>query len=112
MNKDKYITPEEYLIAEKNGISKKALEQRIRRYGWDKERALTTPIMKREHELAHLAEQNGIPRRVFYMRLYRGWSVERASTEPLTTVVERIKRANEARKIKRLGDHSCNTTDR
>ncbi len=40
---DFYITPEEYEVAEKNGIDKRTLEQRIREYGWDKERAITIP---------------------------------------------------------------------
>lgn len=43
---DFYITPEEYEIAVKNGIGKVALENRIRKHGWDKERALTQPTQK------------------------------------------------------------------
>ena len=36
---DFYITPEEYKRAAENGIRKAALEARIRKLGWDKERA-------------------------------------------------------------------------
>jgi len=38
-----YIQPNEYEIAEHNGISKGTLEQRIRDLGWHKEKATSTP---------------------------------------------------------------------
>jgi len=38
-----YITPEEYQIAEQNGISAATLEARVRSLAWKKERAIYTP---------------------------------------------------------------------
>lgn len=36
-----YITPEEYDLAEKNGICKATLESRIKQLGWSKKKAIT-----------------------------------------------------------------------
>ena len=44
---DFYITPEEYKIAAQNGINRKTLEDRIRKLGWNKERAINTPTKKK-----------------------------------------------------------------
>ncbi|MDA8228741.1 MAG: hypothetical protein M0T74_13790 [Desulfitobacterium hafniense] len=79
-----YITPEDYRIAEQNGISPKVLETRIRRFGWHKERAITQPVQKfKNHkEWAKIAEQNGIPYHTFYQRLRLGWTNEQSATTP------------------------------
>lgn len=58
-----YITPEEYKIAERNGISNKTLEDRIRRQNWDRERALTKPTRSYANRIS--AEH------IFYMRKNR-----------------------------------------
>ncbi|MBM7836424.1 hypothetical protein [Clostridium sardiniense] len=80
---DYYITPEEYKIAEKNGISKCTLERRIRLYGWDKQRALTQKPHKR-HDRSYwmnVAKENGIKKSTFLGRVNRhGWSEEKAAT--------------------------------
>lgn len=39
-----YITPEEYKIAESNGISRETLNGRVRKCGWSIERACTEPL--------------------------------------------------------------------
>ena len=82
---DFYITPEEYAIAEKNGISKDTLNFRIRRMGWDKEKALTTKPRKYtdRKKQVEIAKANGISRATFYDRLSDGWKVEDAYTVPV-----------------------------
>lgn len=79
-----YITPEEYAIAEQNGISPKILEKRIRRFAWDKQRAITQPVRKFENhrQWAKVAEENGIPYHTYWQRLKLGWSNEKAATYP------------------------------
>lgn len=79
-----YITPEEYEAAAARGISKKTLELRVREYGWPKERALTAPVQQRTDwsEWYAVAEVNGISLITFRTRIYRGWTPERAATEP------------------------------
>ncbi|MCM3747432.1 hypothetical protein M3223_08700 [Paenibacillus pasadenensis] len=85
---DFYITPEEYAQAAANGISGQTLEVRIRQHGWSKQRALTEPVNRRHYkhpaydQFKDQAEQNGIPPRVFGVRLGNGWAPERAATYP------------------------------
>lgn len=84
---DWYITPEEYRIAEKNGIKRGTLEKRIRHSGWDKEVALTKPIRKKgQHKKwIKLAKENGISADTFRKRInVYGWEIEAAATIPPT----------------------------
>lgn len=82
---DYYITDEDYAIAEKNGICRDTVNFRIRRMGWEKEKALTKPPRKysdRKKEI-EIAKSNGIGRSTFYDRLSYGWKVEDAYTIPV-----------------------------
>jgi hypothetical protein len=81
-----YITPEEYELAKTNGVCPRNLEERIRTFGWHKERAITTPtrIRKDYGDWPEIAKQNGINYSTFQNRVnYRGLSFEQAATEPL-----------------------------
>ncbi|MCW6075494.1 hypothetical protein LAV44_09155 [Clostridium sporogenes] len=84
---DYYITPEEYKIAENNGISKANVEQRIRAYGWSKKDALEIPVKKRgiiPKKYKEMCKKNNIPIGTFYNRLYGlKWSMEKAATEEI-----------------------------
>lgn len=86
---DFYITPEEYKIAAQNGIHRKTLEDRIRKLGWNKERAINTPTQKRTDysEWYPIARENGIPEVTFRSRVNKyKWSEEKAATEPIIAV--------------------------
>lgn len=86
---DFYITPEEYERAAANGVSKLTLEERIREYAWDKERAITTPVRELNEigkQNIEKAKNNGVTYANLRMRLSNGWSMERATTEPLTNM--------------------------
>ena len=99
---DYYITPEEYAIAEANGIDKLALDNRVRRCCWSKERAMTEPIKRRGQNIKwyKLAESNGISRGTFIARVKRGgWGYERAATEPIKTIEEKAIIMKNSRKI-------------
>ncbi|KIN55623.1 hypothetical protein [Bacillus subtilis] len=92
---DWYITPQEYERAAKNGIDKIRLERRIRFSGWDKERAITTPVKKRKpkSKWADVAVSNGIHRNLFFARVNRlGWDEEKAATTPASDVRENMKK--------------------
>lgn len=82
---DLVITPKVYKTAEKNGISKAHLEERVKRYGWNQEDAANKPIRKKvKHgDWPKRAEQNGIPKGTFYQRIKWGWTYERAVLEPV-----------------------------
>ena len=79
-----YIAPEEYEEAAKNGINKTNLEARIRREGWDHERAITQPIRKQKrHVWSAVAKENGISINLYHSRISDGWDEKRAATEPV-----------------------------
>ncbi|ADL53245.1 hypothetical protein [Clostridium cellulovorans] len=109
MDVDYYITPEEYLKAEKNGIGRRLFEDRVRRYGWSKTRALATPKTIREEspftkEQLNTARKNGISFEAAYGRVKRlKWSIEKAISTPILTRSEmasnRKKEASEAMKV-------------
>lgn len=83
---DFYITPEEYKRAAENGIRKAALEARIRKPGWDKERAINEPTQKREDrsKWCQIAIENGISKGTFMSRVNAcKWSKEKAATIPV-----------------------------
>ena len=83
---DFYITPEEYDIAEKNGVDPQNLERRIRSLGWSKQKAMSTPLRKltNRKKWVEIAEANGISYKTFMGRVNTyGWTPERAATEPL-----------------------------
>lgn len=82
---DYYITPEEYAKATKNGINKKNLEKRVRNYGWDKKKAIETPLRNSiPKKFKILAKENGISINTFYQRMYVfKWNMYKAATEPI-----------------------------
>ena len=83
-----YLQPEDYVKAKKNGIPATTLYHRFYIYGWDKDRATTTPMgyrKKSEPRLAwekwkEKAKENNVARHVFYRRLREGWTAEEAAT--------------------------------
>jgi hypothetical protein len=101
---DFYITPDEYEIAEQNGICKKTLEMRIREYAWDKQRALTEPVrQKREldlpNEVIKRAAQNGIEYNLLSQRILQlNWDIEKACTEPLFDYSNHLVEVNKSRR--------------
>lgn len=79
-----YITPEHYEQAAAIGVSRRTLYQRVYLYGWDVDRAVSTPVRPRtldlsEHWLA-AAAANGISRRKYARRVATGWGEEEAAT--------------------------------
>lgn len=91
-----YITDEQYKIGIENGIKKPTIYRRVYHYGWDIEKAITTPAITREHrsrkypkEYTDLALANGMSIITFYSRLKKGWSYKEAATIPLKGKKER-----------------------
>ena len=86
MGHRRYITPEEYEEAARNGINARMLDVRVRDLGWDKEQAIHTPLRASKRlpeEWVTLAKENGIGYQTFRSRvcLY-GWEYERAAVQP------------------------------
>ena len=80
-----YITPEDFRIAEENGISKDTLIMRVRKLGWDVDKAITKPVrVKRKftEEEIKTMEENGVNQNIVANRMYWGWNLEEAITKP------------------------------
>ena len=91
MDRDYYITPEEYEIAEKNGISRDIMNKRVRGLCWRKQRAMTEPIRKRTKRKywVDIAKENGICYNTFMTRVNNlKWDEERAATEKIYSMDE------------------------
>lgn len=81
---NKYITPEQYKIAERNGMNKYTLERRVRQLGWNIDRALTQPTLRKNKtnwkEWKAVAKQHGVSYPTYCSRLRIGWTCEEAAT--------------------------------
>ena len=80
-----YITPEDYKIAEEDGISKDTLLSRVRKLGWDVDKAITTPVRAKRKftkEEIKTMEENGVNQNIAANRMYWGWNLEEAITKP------------------------------
>ena len=88
-----YITPEDFRIAEENGISKDTLLSRVRKLGWDIDRAITKPVRSKRkftEEQIKIMEENGVDRNTASGRLNKGWDPKEALTRPKKRGKQRI----------------------
>lgn len=83
-----FITEEDFATAEKNGISRKNVTQRVDLYNMDVDKAITKPVKKKntyDPKMLELAEKNGLLH-IFRPRVNSGNFTEyQAATEPLNT---------------------------
>lgn len=80
-----YLTPQDFEIAEENGIKKKTVERRVMDFGWDIERAITEPVNERSYATGAWAQWEHIANvtyQNFRTRLSRGWSEQDAALTP------------------------------
>lgn len=88
-----YITDEQYLIANRNGISKKNVYQRVNEYGWSVEKAITQPLhntknKKTDRTLMLLAELNGVNYGTYKKRIKDGMDPHEAAVKSSKYSVE------------------------
>ena len=80
-----YITPEDFEKAKENGIHKETVITRVRKLGWDVDKAITKPVrVKRKFtkEEIKTMEENGVNQNIAANRMYWGWNLEEAITKP------------------------------
>ena len=80
-----YITPDDYRIAEENGIPEYVVTTRVRKLGWDVDKAITKPVRAKRKftkEEIKTMEENGVDRNTASCRLKWGWPLEEALTKP------------------------------
>ena len=80
----KYITPQDYEEAAKNGIKKETVIRRVVRNNWSIEDAISTPSQRYNlpRKLLEEAEKLGLERQFVIDRMKHGWSIEKACTTP------------------------------
>lgn len=86
-----YITPEDYEIAEKNGISKMNVYNRVTELGWPIQRAITEKVRIQNKGYRELLKDHNINYNTFISRLRKGLSVEQALTMKVMTPEEKVK---------------------
>lgn len=82
------LTSKHLEIAEKNGITRTAVKDRVYNSGWSVQEAITTPIRRgswsrppKYFEYMEIAKRNGINGTTYYFRVKRGWPLEDAATK-------------------------------
>lgn len=98
----KYLTDDDYLIAESNGISKKRAYERFYIENWEKQRAIKQPIKKQVSfkktvlemypNLYEILDSLDITYQAFYYRLRHGMTIEKALTTPRINPITLISR--------------------
>lgn len=93
MSKYNYISEEQFIEAEKNGISRNCVRQRVVTLRWDIEEAITKPIRTRRKNLSPVIinrlKKNGISRNLYHNRRRLGWTEEDASSTPPDVTIGR-----------------------
>lgn len=77
-----YLTAEDYEIAERNGICRDYAYQRYYMLGWDREKAINTPVIQYKNLWRNYKDISKVSRSVFYKRIREGISPEEAATTP------------------------------
>ncbi|NUU76937.1 hypothetical protein [Paenibacillus xylanilyticus] len=77
------ITQADIEAAAANDIGKGHVVERVKRYNWPIEEAITETVRKHEKHgnWPEIAEKNDIAKHTYYARVKSGWSHERAATD-------------------------------
>lgn len=102
-----YITPDDELVAEANGISKNTLWKRVNESGWDIDRAITEKTQAHNwlsSELKDTLKANGISLSTYRSRVRRGMDKREASTQPIKPRSEIYKMSADVRRVHKVED--------
>lgn len=91
-----YITDDDYATAEANGISKNRVTQRVNYWGWDIDRAISTPVNSQcrpNGRWPRWKDKAVVCYATFTSRVKDGWSEESAATTPILSRKECTQRA-------------------
>lgn len=100
-----YLTDDDYKKAwDKNRITRTTLRARVYNYKWSLEKAINTPIQKKESIYLKKAKENGILPQTYYTRIWRGWSKEQACSIPPMWVKKSNENIIKENRVKRKYD--------
>ncbi len=83
---NRWLEKEDYQAAEKNGIGYNMLYRRVYQMGWNVDKAINTPPRKyqfREQKRLRIALENGVKKKTFLTRVYKGMPSEEAAKKPV-----------------------------
>ena len=80
-----YLTDEDLEIAVSNGLNPQTVKDRVRKYGWEINRAITQPTLKRTKEgigWNEWKDKSLVSKSTFISRMKKGWTHEEAALKP------------------------------
>lgn len=80
-----YLTPEDFKVAEQNGISYQTAHRRFYSYGWSAKRAITQPVQKnvrRYDGWKDWKDKALVSKSTFCTRVRNGWGERKAAMTP------------------------------
>lgn len=79
-----YVTPEDYAIAEANGLTAKHVYDRVYVMGWTVERAISQPLRKKKstHDWEKWEHVAVVSKQLYLARVRYGWTHEKAAMTP------------------------------
>ena len=89
-----YLTDADLEIAVSNGLNPQTVKDRVRKYGWDIDRAINQPTVKRSKEGSRWNEwkdKSVVCKNTFISRLKKGWTHEEAAYKPAMSQSEASK---------------------
>jgi hypothetical protein len=90
-----FLTYEDIELAKTNGIAYQTAYERVNKLKWPVEKAITTPIKRKEDHLwpkyRELAEKHNVASQCFYQRIKKGMTPEEAATAPKVPHTNRAK---------------------
>lgn len=86
-----YVSPDDFETAERNGICQNTVESRVYYQGWDVDRAITEPPLKRRYLTAEqkaTAKANGLRLNTVHRRILSGMDPDEAVRQPVASRLE------------------------
>ena len=80
-----YLTDEDLEVAVQNGLNVQTVKDRVYRYGWEINRAITQKVKKRSENCTNWNEwkdKSVVCKNTFISRLKKGWTHEEAAYKP------------------------------
>ena len=89
-----YLNDEDIKVAVSNGLNVQTVKDRVYKYGWEINRAITQPIQKRNKEGKRWNEWKDkavVGKSTYLSRINKGWTFEEAAMKPAMSFSEASK---------------------
>ena len=95
-----HITPDDFEVAKRNGLTEKIVKERVYRLGWDIDSSINKPKRRMKEKTVFTSEdkyiivKNGLTTRNVTERMYQGWTKEKAINTPKLDKTKNLKPRN------------------